>query len=226
MAYDFQAGTHQILYGSPSYLDGMGPVTYAAWMQRDAAGGGGFGRLYSKDEKKIASTILLTGGGQFADTVNCSVATSSTPHNKSTALNSIPNAATTWVHLCFAWDGTLTTGGSDLYKDGAKSTPYAVDVAGSGSITSDAAGDFAIGNRSSGVLDRGFDGRIAEFALWNAKLTDAEVNSLGKGFRPTRVRPQSLVFYVRLIRTANEIRNGTAATVSGVAPAGYHPRVY
>ncbi len=39
------------------------------------------------------------------------------------------------------------------------------------------------------------DGRIAEAAIWDAALTDAEMAMLGKGYCPLFVRPESLVCY-------------------------------
>ncbi len=54
-----------------------------------------------------------------------------------------------------------------------------------------------------------FDGRMAEIGLWNVALTDAEVASLGAGYSPLFVRPQSLVAYWPLIRDFRCINNAT-----------------
>jgi hypothetical protein len=72
-----------------------------------------------------------------------------------------------------------------------------------------------------------FSGQLAEFAVWSVDLTDADIASLARGFRPFRVRPQSLLYYVPLIRDVNEVRNSIALTTSANAPVVFnHPRVY
>ena len=44
------------------------------------------------------------------------------------------------------------------------------------------------------------DGSLAEAAIWNAALSDAEVAALATGVSPLLVRPGSLVFYAPLAR--------------------------
>jgi hypothetical protein len=70
------------------------------------------------------------------------------------------------------------------------------------------------------------DGQLAEIAIWNVALTDAEAVSLAKGFKPTRIRPQSLVFYAPLIRTLQDTRGGRVITNNNSATVAAHPRVY
>ena len=69
------------------------------------------------------------------------------------------------------------------------------------------------------------DGQIAEAAIWNVALTDGEIASLAKGFKPTRIRPQSLVFYAPLIRNLQDTRKGMALTNNNAATVAAHPRV-
>ena len=81
-----------------------------------------------------------------------------------------------------------------------------------------------IGRRA---LGNPFTGQLAEFAIWNAALNDSEINSLAKGFKPPRIRPQSLLYYVPLVRNVQEVRSGITFTASANAPTVYdHPRVY
>jgi hypothetical protein len=70
------------------------------------------------------------------------------------------------------------------------------------------------------------NGRAAEMAVWSVSLSDAEINSLWKGFPPKRIRPQSLVFYLPMIRDLHDIRNGLALTNNGSATVFAHPRRY
>jgi hypothetical protein len=83
-----------------------------------------------------------------------------------------------------------------------------------------------IGARYSTSLGAFLNGQAAETAIWNVALTDAEIASLAKGFKPTRVRPQSLVFYAPLIRDLQDTRGGLAITNNNSATVADHPRVY
>jgi hypothetical protein len=83
---------------------------------------------------------------------------------------------------------------------------------------------FRIGGRSGG--GRFFNGLMAEVAMWNADLTDDEVTSLARGFKPSRVRPQSLQFYAPIVRDIQELRQAVAITNSNTATVADHPRVY
>jgi len=51
---------------------------------------------------------------------------------------------------------------------------------------------FYLGRYEAGIY---LNGHIAEAAVWNVALDDAEIASLGKGFRPLLVRPASLLAY-------------------------------
>jgi hypothetical protein len=71
-----------------------------------------------------------------------------------------------------------------------------------------------------------FSGDIAECAIWNIALTAEEVASLAKGFKPSRIRPQSLVFYAPLLRNVQELRQGFTLTPVNGPTVADHPRVY
>ena len=53
---------------------------------------------------------------------------------------------------------------------------------------------------SSGTVNMLFTGYIAEVAIWQAQLSEAEIVSLAKGFSPLLIRPASLIFYAPLTR--------------------------
>ena len=70
------------------------------------------------------------------------------------------------------------------------------------------------------------DGRIAEAAIWNVELTDAEVAILGKGFSPPFIRPESLVFYAPLIRDEDDDRvGGLSLTAYNTPTIASHPPI-
>jgi hypothetical protein len=70
------------------------------------------------------------------------------------------------------------------------------------------------------------NGFMAEVGIYNATLSIAEINSLYKGFKPYRVRPQSLIFYSPLVRNLNDLKASRVITNNNTATAAVHPRVY
>lgn len=68
-------------------------------------------------------------------------------------------------------------------------------------------------------------GSIAEIAVWNVALTDAEIAVLGKGYSPLFVRPASLKYYIPGVRDFQDIiGNKTLTEVSDVT-ASAHPSI-
>jgi hypothetical protein len=68
--------------------------------------------------------------------------------------------------------------------------------------------------------------RLAEFAMWTAELTADEIASLEQGFKPFRVRPQNLLYYIPLVRDVADFRSGIALTPTDTPTVADHPRVY
>jgi hypothetical protein len=66
---------------------------------------------------------------------------------------------------------------------------------------------------------------MAEFATWNATLTDAEIAALAAGFTADQIRPQSLQFYAPLIRDLVDLRAGRSITNVNGATVSTHPRI-
>jgi hypothetical protein len=81
------------------------------------------------------------------------------------------------------------------------------------------------GSESTNVTNY-FDGKLAEVAIWNTDLNDDEMISLSKGFRATKVRPQSLVFYAPLVRNLIDAKGGLTITNNNSATVADHPRIY
>lgn len=67
--------------------------------------------------------------------------------------------------------------------------------------------------------------QFAEYAFWDAALTDEEAVILASGVSPLLVRPTSLVFYAPLIRSTNDLCRGAPTTSSGTSTVYDHPRV-
>ncbi|MHA2172821.1 MAG: LamG domain-containing protein, partial [Candidatus Kariarchaeaceae archaeon] len=83
----------------------------------------------------------------------------------------------------------------------------------------------AIGGRRDSVPTAYMDGDIAEVAIWDVALTDAEVAILGKGFSPEFVQPGNLVSYKRLIRDTQERINKTYDWTTDTSTYSDHPPI-
>ena len=117
--------------------------------------------------------------------------------------------ANTWHHLC----GVSNSATNHLmYLDGVVGTTNTTNVGGI-SCTHMYAGSFIENNTRSTYLN----GRVMQCAAWDAALTAAEVASLAKGFSPSRIRPQSLIFYDPCIKVMRSItgRVGTLTDNAG-----------
>jgi hypothetical protein len=82
-----------------------------------------------------------------------------------------------------------------------------------------------IGNGRGGV-NWGLSGDLAELAVWNTNLNSDEINALSKGFKPFRIRPQSLWLYVPMIRNVQDLRSARTLTANGSPTVSTHARVY
>ena len=137
------------------------------------------------------------------------------------AQSSQPTAGS-WHHACAVFASTTSR---SCYVNGAnKATgtdsanfPSGLDTTYIGFST-----------RTSGAH---FDGDIAEAAMWDVALTDAEVRSLGlAGVVPTLVRPQSLVSYWPIYGNASpepdRWKNRNDMTLNNSPAKANHPRIY
>jgi hypothetical protein len=189
-----------------------GPTTYHIKAFRNGAGGGGFGRYFHRgvpeapvffyhDDSGNRFTITTGGetlGGQW-DTTG--------------------HATSTWVDIVVTQTGVNAP---SIYFDGVSQTVSTVFSPSGSALTTTPA--FVVGNRPSDSA-RGFDGALAEFAVWNRILDVNEIASLGAGLTPSCI-PNGLVLYAPLIRDAVDMRGqGAAPTVTGTAVYP-HPRVY
>jgi hypothetical protein len=106
-----------------------------------------------------------------------------------------------------------------VFLDGTRTS----GTSGSSINLNDATDEIFIGRERNGA---NLDGRVAEVALWNVVLSDDEFVSLSKGFKPSRIRPQSLRFYAPIVRNLQNLRDALTFTNNGSATVTEHPRVY
>lgn len=71
------------------------------------------------------------------------------------------------------------------------------------------------------------NGDIFGAAVWSTDLSDAEFASLAKGFPARRIRPQSLISYIPLVRTVFDVKAERSYATSGSGGAvAVHGRSY
>ena len=125
-------------------------------------------------------------------------------------------SASTWQHACGVV--TAVNAYAVFLNGGSKGS----DTTNAGSIT--LLDRTVIG--ANALLSSFANGNIAEAAIWDVALTDAEVAILAKGFSPLLVRPQSLVFYAPLVRdNDDDLIGGVALSANGTPGIVPHPRV-
>jgi len=143
-----------------------------------------------------------------------------TPAATGNAQTTIGFTALAWNHGCGVW---AADNDRRVYLNGGSKGTNATDLAIADTIKM----SFAVDYQATGQT-YWYKGRIAEAAIWNVALTDAEAAVLGAGYCPLFVRPQSLVSYWPLIRDEDLDRVGVtnltpinAPTIEEHAPILY-----
>lgn len=131
---------------------------------------------------------------------------------------------TAWHHLSLYYDGSGSTAGMTLWLDGQELTRTTLFDTGPTSILNSQ--HFCVGNRNE-TTSTHFNGDIAEFAIWNGSLGDAEIAVLARGYSPLCLwhRLPNLVVYQDLIRPLNRPGMGPALTAYGGTGVAAHPRM-
>lgn len=125
----------------------------------------------------------------------------------------------TWSHAC-----AILTAGNDrkVYLNGGSEGTNTTDVNPSGLDST------TIGvSKRNGLIDYPYQGKIAEFALWDVALSLGELAILNLGYSPLLIRPQSLGFYVPLIRDNDEdLIGGFSLSAVATPTIADHPRIF
>ncbi len=112
-----------------------------------------------------------------------------------------------------------------IYIDGSPQTEASVTFGNAVFNTGTPNVNNAIGANSVGGTQY-WDGTIAELAIWDVKLTDAEHLILAARYSPLFVRPQNLVGYWRLIRGINDEILGIVGSNNGSIVVSHPPIIY
>ncbi len=204
MAYDFSGSSQDISFASTPAT--AAPLSMAFWGDMDAA----------TNNENAMSLSDAASNNFFAIRFNSRriEARTSANGNVSNALSPTQFSLNTWFHGAAVFESaTLRTAylnGGNPGTNTTSRTPTGIDRGN-------------IGSRTGGNY---INGRMAEVAMWSAALTAEEIAILAKGFSPYLIRPQSLVFYVPLIRDLSDLAQGRALTNNNGATVADHPRIY
>jgi len=154
VAVDFGGTDDYVAFTKPGdLLQGSSKFTIACWTYSRTTGPGGNGRFWQQEANNIR-VIWDTGLKFWFGGVNSPAASGSTG---------------SWMHVAAVYDQVNIL----IYTDGTPGTATATTT----SITIIPT-DFRIGNRSG--LDRGHDGLIDDFRVYNRALSPGEVRMLAR----------------------------------------------
>ena len=201
MAYDFN-GTTQYVSAASAPATAV-PMTMACWFNADDITSNHV-LIRVSDGGTTNRLLLEANGAQAGDPVRARTGN----QNASSATGF---SASTWHHAA----GVFTSSTSRrAFIDGVGGT------ANTGTQAVTGLNATRIGNEAASYMN----GRIAEAAIWNVDLSDAEIASLATGVRPSLVRPQNLVFYAPLVRDLVDYARGITLTNNNSATVDVHPR--
>jgi hypothetical protein len=208
MAYDFD-GINQSLTRASAPVTAV-PLTLACWFNPD---------LLQDAALCAVNNVIATSNWFALFTGLTGVVTASTANaGQSNATTTATYTTGSWNHCC----GVFSLSNSRIiYLNGGNSVTNAANR------TPNNIAETVIGaRRISRILGLYFNGKIAEVGIWNAALTAQEVASLAKGMTCDKIRPQSLVSYVPLVRELIDQKGGLTITNNNSATAANHTRVY
>lgn len=187
------------------------PLTMAAWFYTDVdSASQEIAYLADLSATDQAFRLSLVSGARL----RAAVYAGSLPYAESTGTFS----TNTWTHACGVFaaadDRAAFLNGGNKGTNSTSATPTGIDR-----LSVARAGDFTPGNY--------FSGAVAELAIWNAALSDAEVAILGADrYSPLLVRPQNLVVYLPLVRDNDEdLIGGLSLTAYNSPTVMAHPRI-
>jgi hypothetical protein len=211
MAYNFN-GTNQRLSTASTPVS-VAPLTLYA---RNLSTGLGSSRviIVISDASNVQQWSLRFAGNSYPRAWQYEV----TDSGGTTAVFGIGSVAqTTWYSAGFV---EAASNSRYVFFEASKSSTNTV------SRTPNATAGIAIAGALNGTQFAHHEGQIADAAIWDVALTDDEAISLARGFKPFRIRPQSLKFYAPLVRTLQDLRGALTITNNNTATVADHPRVY
>lgn len=197
------------------------PLTMAAWCKTSITGSlQVICGLFSSADAFPFNQFLL-----YVDSTDKVAALTADAAVARQALTSTTISASTVFHACGVWasatDRRAFLNGGGKVTEATSLTPAGIDR------TSIGVGD---SSSASNPLAPAGTGSLAEVAIWNVALADADVASLALGVHPFMVRPDKLVAYWPMIGTyspeINRKSNTATMAIQGSLSQSAHPRIF
>ena len=150
------------------------------------------------------------------------VAQTTDASSASSAITSSAATAGVWTHTCAVFASSASRA---AYINGGSKGTDTGDKTPSGINRTILAARYA----GVGTKELFLNGDLAEAAIWNVALDDAEVATLAAGVSPLVVRPSGLVAYWPLIGTTSpeiDIRGRTELTLNNTPTQAAHTRIF
>jgi hypothetical protein len=217
MAWDFDGTADHLNSGTSAAFSATYPTSLACWFNTDVTG--------------IADWIIDLGDGTNNNHFSLKLGPAFVVEAEvrdSVGTTTVANSSTTitggvWQHAAAVFSANNSKA---AFLNGANKGTDA-NTANVGTINI-----IAIGAFYNGAILGEYDGRLAEMAIWNVALTDAEVATLGAGYSPLFVRPQNLVHYVSMRDAAlvnhkgGAFANGAFGSDAVFFPSSHPPITY
>lgn len=190
------------------YAENHPIYTIACWTLRNGAGGNNVGEIVTKRTGATSYYTVNTnafGTGRLVLVYNFSVQDG----QWQSGANYFPTGAA--VHNILTVDESVLLDEAPLLWKNNVAAAFTESIEPSGDIVTNT-DKIVIGNRGDSL--RCWDGDIAEFAMWNRALTEAE-RDLVYHYRPSAV-PDGLVVYLPMVSAVTDTQNA-APTVTGTA---------
>lgn len=219
MAADFTPANDEVFVTDTAVVSGT-PLSAGCFFRMDADPSLNDYNLFQLQDKDVTSHYFRFGIGEEGDgTQTKLVAGTNDDVTFAVAQSSINVTQSQIQHGLAVWTSATSRAiyldGSNKGTDTNSSTPANMDRTSIGREMDSSPGD-------------SWDGMIAEFAVWNVALTDAEALILAAGYSPQFVRPGSLVAYWPLFNgavNAVDVVGGLTLTNTNTVVKTAHPRM-
>lgn len=212
MAYNFVASSSQCLSSSSTPITAP-PFTISVWFRRGTISGTPtVVGLCQNSSNGAAQVLTIRSDGKLA-------AGTYNPANGTydQSLSSIATTSNVWTHGAGVW-ASITS--RTVYLNGTAATTNTT------SINPSNINSIGIGATVRPTFSDQYNGDIADVGIWNIALTADEITSLSRGISCQLIRPQNLLFFAPLIRSAQDLARNLSLTNNNTATVSVHPRIY
>lgn len=189
------------------------PATIAAWVYKTSTAIGG-----------VAGVTKNSNNATFRVYVDASSKVVATHYNGTTVGAAVTTASVstnTWTHVAAVFN---TTASRSAFLNGANKVTNTTSV--TGALTFDRTLLGALGNTSS--VGSPLAGYLAEVAMWDIALSDADIAVLATGVSPLAMHPEAIVAYWPLVggnSPETNVVSTATLTITGSLSAAAHPRI-